>query len=325
MTLYEYDREQAADSSLCGIDEAGRGPLAGPVVAAAVILPLDVPIDGINDSKKLSPKKRETLYQQICQTAKDYSIGTATVAEIEEYNILQATFLAMRRALEGLRTRPQLVLVDGNQNPRFDCPTRLVVHGDAVSANIAAASILAKVTRDHMMIELDKQYPMYDFAKHKGYGTKRHYETLLEYGISPIHRRSFLKKFQQKNPSLSLYRGKFGEKMAYAYLRQKGYSVLARNYRSNYGEIDLIVTKGDSLLFVEVKLRDKNCNYRPCEAVTISKQKKIIQTASCFLQEHSGDWNAQFAVMEIYQTGPESCSIQLIENAFEPEEGYVFF
>lgn len=324
MTLYEYDEKQAV-SCLCGIDEAGRGPLAGPVVAAAVILPLDRPIDGLNDSKKLSAKKRDVLYNKICETAVDYSIGVATVEEIEEVNILQATFLAMRRALDGLKLSPDLVLVDGNRNPLLKFPTQLIVHGDAISANIAAASILAKVQRDRMMVKLDEKYPMYEFAKHKGYGTKLHYQRILEYGISPVHRRSFLNKFQDKNPSVSLYRGKFGEKAARGYLLKKGYEIIASNYHSEYGEIDVIAKKDDSLLFVEVKLRDESCGYRPCEAVTKSKQEKIIKTAAVFLNEFSEDLKYQFAVVEIYRTGPQTYRIQLIENAFEPEGDYVFF
>lgn len=184
---------------LCGVDEAGRGPLAGGVCAAAVILDPDRPIPGLNDSKKLTPKKREELYDQITAHALAWSVAWASEGEIDEYNILNATFLAMRRALEGLEATPDCVLVDGNRDPKFESgvPTITLVKGDGRSATVAAASILAKVTRDRAMLELDKQYPQYRFAQHKGYGTKLHYEMLAQYGVSPVHRRSFLKNLEE--------------------------------------------------------------------------------------------------------------------------------
>lgn len=180
---------------ICGVDEAGRGPLAGPVFAACVVLNPEHPIEGLNDSKKLTEKRREALFGEIIEHALDYSIAAASEAEIDEINILQATFLAMRRAYDGLTEPAALVLVDGNRDPGLGCETRLVVKGDATSASIAAASILAKVGRDRYMRELDKQYPQYAFAKHKGYGTKLHYERLDTYGISEVHRKSFLKQY----------------------------------------------------------------------------------------------------------------------------------
>ena len=192
-----YDQEVRAEgiSLLCGVDEAGRGPLAGPVFAAAVILdPGQIP-EGLNDSKKLTEKKREFLFDVICQKAVAYAVASASVEEIDRLNILQATFLAMSRAVEALAIQPQLVLVDGNAAPpQIRVPVRTVVKGDALSASIAAASILAKVSRDRKMMELDQEYPQYFFQKHKGYGTALHYEMLEQYGISPVHRRSFLKK-----------------------------------------------------------------------------------------------------------------------------------
>lgn len=197
MTNFEFDdqlRKQGA-KLLCGVDEAGRGPLAGPVFAAAVIFSPDRIPAGLNDSKKLSEKKRETLFDQICEQALAFGIAEATVEEIEEHNILQATFLAMRRAVDELSMRPDLVLIDGNRIPDgLTVPSQYVIKGDALSASIAAASILAKVSRDRVMLQLAEQYPEYEFTKHKGYGTTLHYERLMQYGISPIHRRSFLKK-----------------------------------------------------------------------------------------------------------------------------------
>lgn len=181
-------------SSLCGIDEAGRGPLAGPVCAAAVMLPPGLVLPGLNDSKKLTEKKREALYDEIVSSALHYGIAFAAVEEIEELNILGATFLAMRRAYAQLGVTPDLALVDGNRDPGLDVPTRCVVKGDATCADIAAASILAKVTRDRYMLEMAERYPMYGFEKHKGYGTAAHYAALREYGPCQIHRPSFLKK-----------------------------------------------------------------------------------------------------------------------------------
>lgn len=181
--------------NICGVDEAGRGPLAGPVCAAAVILPEHLEIPGLNDSKKLTDKKRRELFPIIQEKALAYGIGFAGQEEIDEINILQATFLAMERALGALAIRPGLVLIDGNQEKDFVLPVRTVVKGDSLSANIAAASVLAKVSRDDVMLEFARQYPEYGFDIHKGYGTKAHYAALTQYGPCPIHRRSFLKKF----------------------------------------------------------------------------------------------------------------------------------
>lgn len=193
--LYEEKAVNAGYKLVCGIDEAGRGPLAGPVYAAAVILPLGLEIDGLNDSKKISEKKREQLFDVICEKAVDYSIGIATEQEIDEINILNATFLAMHRAVEGLKTKPDYALIDGNQYPKIPfVMEETVVKGDAKVMSIAAASILAKVSRDRFMLEKSKEFPQYQFEKHKGYGTKLHYEMLKEYGPSPIHRMTFLKK-----------------------------------------------------------------------------------------------------------------------------------
>lgn len=180
---------------ICGVDEAGRGPLAGPVCAAAVILPEGLEIPGLTDSKKLTDKKRRELYPLIQEQAISYGIGFASEKEIDEINILQATFLAMQRALDQLEVKPDLALIDGNREKDFGIPVKTVVKGDSLSMNIAAASILAKVTRDDLMMLLAEEYPQYGFEIHKGYGTKAHYAALTEYGPSPIHRRSFLKKF----------------------------------------------------------------------------------------------------------------------------------
>ena len=181
---------------LCGVDEAGRGPLAGPVCAAAVILPRDIIISGLGDSKAISEKRREVLYDDIISAAISYGIAFASVAEIEEMNILNATFLAMNRAIGALNPKPGLALIDGNQSRGIEFPCRTFVKGDANCALIAAASILAKVTRDRHMRALAEEYPEYGFEKHKGYGTASHYEAIQKYGMTPVHRMSFLKKLR---------------------------------------------------------------------------------------------------------------------------------
>lgn len=189
----EFELENEGYPVVCGVDEAGRGPLCGPVVAAAVILPKGLYLEGLNDSKKLTEKKRELLFDQICENAIAYAIAESSVAEINETNILEATLLAMRRAISALNVKPDMALIDGNISRDFDLPARAVIHGDAISPSIAAASILAKVTRDRACIELDKAYPQYEIAKHKGYGTKVHMEALKKYGPSPIHRTKFIR------------------------------------------------------------------------------------------------------------------------------------
>ena len=194
--LWELENEIYAEgyNLICGVDEAGRGPLAGPVYAAAVVLPRDAVIEGLNDSKKLTEKRREALFDVITERALTYGIASASVEEIEELNILNATFLAMNRAIAKLDPAPELALIDGNRSTGIAMPSRCVVKGDSRCADIAAASILAKVSRDRYMLTLAEKYPQYHFEQHKGYGTKLHYEALREYGPSPEHRPSFLRK-----------------------------------------------------------------------------------------------------------------------------------
>ena len=195
---YEKEAFSLGYTNICGVDEAGRGPLAGPVCAAAVILPRNHIIENVNDSKKLSEKKREILFDVIKNQALSYSIAFATVEEIENLNILEATMLAMKRAVKGLNITPDFVMVDGNKCPEIDIKCESIVKGDANSMSIAAASILAKVSRDRLCYEYAKQYPQYSFDKHKGYGTKLHIEMIRKYGPCPIHRKSFLKKILSK-------------------------------------------------------------------------------------------------------------------------------
>lgn len=194
MWQFEDEVAQKGYKLICGVDEAGRGPLAGPVCAAAVILPPHIEIPGLNDSKKLTDKKRRELFPVICQQALAYGIAFSDEKEIDEINILQATFLAMKRAVDTLNIKPDYILVDGNKLPAFEVPAQYVIKGDSLSASIAAASVLAKVTRDDLMLKMGDEYPGYGFEIHKGYGTKAHYEALANLGVCPIHRKTFLKK-----------------------------------------------------------------------------------------------------------------------------------
>lgn len=200
--MLEYKLEQELHEQgfqyVCGVDEAGRGPLCGPVVAAACILPDGFVLEGLNDSKKLTPKKRDMLFDLIRENAIAYCIAEASVEEIDQLNILEADLLAMRRAIDGLSVPADIALIDGNISRDFQIPAKAVIHGDAISPNIAAASILAKVTRDRQCEELDRMYPQYGIAKHKGYGTKAHMEALRQYGPSPIHRKQFIRFLGKK-------------------------------------------------------------------------------------------------------------------------------
>ena len=208
MTMLDYDFEkQFIDGGyniICGCDEAGRGPLAGPVVAAACILPEGVIIEGLDDSKKLTEKKREKLFDVIKEKAVSYCIAMCTPEEIDEYNILEASLLAMRRAIDGLSVKPDLALIDGNIDRGFQIPAKAVIGGDATSQSIAAASILAKVERDRLCVELDEQYPQYGIKKHKGYPTPAHKLAVYEFGPSPIHRKSFLSFLERDKEKLAL-------------------------------------------------------------------------------------------------------------------------
>ncbi len=202
MLKYNLEQElhEQGYSLVCGVDEAGRGPLCGPVVAAAVILPDGLYLEGLNDSKKLTEKKREKLFDEICKAAVAYAIAEGSVEEINQTNILEATLGAMRKAIASLPVQPNFALIDGNVSRDFPLPAKAVIHGDAISPSIAAASILAKVTRDRMCVELDRQYPMYGIAKHKGYGTKDHMAALRTYGPAPIYRTKFI-RFLEQDPS----------------------------------------------------------------------------------------------------------------------------
>ena len=304
---------------ICGVDEAGRGPLAGPVVAAAVILPAEV-VAGIGDSKKLSEKKRLALLPVIMEKAL-VGIGIATHEEIDEINILQATFLAMRRAVDDLCQRPDMALVDGNADPHLGIPTRAIVGGDAQSASIGAASIVAKCTRDRMMCEAGELYREYNFAKHKGYPTKEHYAAIAEHGLCPVHRRSFIKA--RDLPPGASARGSRGEDYAAQKLKEMDFTLLVRNYRTKLGEIDIVAMRDDVIAFIEVKTRIEDYRVSPGEAVSIAKQRKLIKAAERYLLDNNCDLRPRFDVFEIltYDTTDFNVlSYNLIEGAFDVNE-----
>ncbi|MDR2656007.1 MAG: ribonuclease HII [Oscillospiraceae bacterium] len=311
--LYYYENSYHSQGfgDICGIDEAGRGPLAGPVFAAAVILG-DEKIEGLDDSKKLSEEKREALFDKITRNASAYAVAFCNEKEIDKINILQASLEAMRRAAGGLSVKPSLALVDGDQNPKLDVKTVCIVGGDAKSASVAAASILAKVSRDRYMTVLDQKYPGYGFAKHKGYPTKEHYKKLDELGVSEIHRKTFLKKYEAARI------GRAGENFAARYLEKQGFNILARNWRCPYGEIDVIAENGEFLAFVEVKSRSEIFQALPCEAVDEKKRRKIILAATAYLSERESALQPRFDIMEII-VNPETGKIykyRYIENSF---------
>ena len=322
MGFWEYERRfiESGCTSVCGIDEAGRGPLAGPVFAASVVLPFGIDIPYLNDSKKLSEKLREKLFDEIIEAATDYGIGSADNTEIDGLNILKATFLAMNRAVDALSKSPDIALIDGNRDPFVKCRSQLITGGDGKSASIAAASILAKVSRDRHMLELAERYPQYAFEKHKGYGTKLHYEKLIEFGPSDVHRSSFLKKLRKEKGEGrvdSRMRGKIGEAHALEYLKNLNYSTVAKAFRSPFGEIDLIVENSEYVVFVEVKMRKNDRFAAAREHVGKEKQRKLTATANIWLSTHRTKLQPRFDVIEIYL--PDELStpeINHIENAF---------
>ena len=294
---FELDAVRAAGGHgpVCGIDEAGRGPLAGPVAAAAVILPEDLVLPWLNDSKKVTQKRRELFYHQITEQALAWAVVMVSPERIDEINILQATYEAMRGAVSRLSVRPGVLVNDAVTIPDMDILQVPVIKGDARCISVAAASILAKVTRDAYMEEMDRQYPVYGFAGHKGYGTKAHCAAILQNGPCPIHRMSFLgkilagssweKKYPQddeNNPS-ARETGRIGEEEAVRFLEKKGVRILERNFRSRQGEIDIIAAQDEMIIFAEVKYRRDLHFGDPAEAVGPAKQKSICKTALYYL------------------------------------------
>jgi ribonuclease HII len=319
---------------IVGIDEAGRGPLAGPVVAACVALPFEADLPGLRDSKTLTAAQRERAYQAILARAEAVGVGVVDVETIDALNILGATHQAMRRALQALPIRPDVALIDGLPVQPFPVPQIALVKGDARSASVAAASIVAKVTRDRLMLEYDAAYPQYGFASHKGYPTPEHLALLEKFGPSPIHRRSFapVMRLLQAGSERSLFAaeagepqegddrygvGVSGETVAAAHLRRQGWEVLTTRYRCPDGEIDIVAREGQTLVFVEVKTRRSRAFGVPREAVSLRKRARITAAAQVYLAEHGlAETSCRFDVAEVL-IGPDGLAkVNLIRNAF---------
>ena len=299
-----YEKEYSDCTYICGIDEVGRGPFAGPVVAGAVILPKDDPILYLNDSKKLSEKKREALYDEIMERAVATGIGIVSPARIDEINILQATYEAMRMAIGNLKVEPDLLLNDAVTIPGVDIRQVPIIKGDAQSVSIAAASIIAKVTRDRLMVEYDAVMPGYDFAANKGYGTKKHIEGMNGRTMAGDTGR------ERKNNRET---GSHYERLAGAYLEQEGYEILEYNYRCKTGEIDIIAREAGYLVFCEVKYRASDKKGHPAEAVNPAKQRTISKSALCYMTVNGIDEvPCRFDVVSI-----ENHKVILYRNAFD--------
>ncbi|MBR5123305.1 MAG: ribonuclease HII [Anaerotignum sp.] len=283
---YERGLWEAGYDLVAGIDEVGRGPLAGPVVAAAVILPKECKIEGVNDSKKLSAKKREELYDIILEKAVSYGIGIVSNERIDEINILQATYEAMREALSQLKPKADYILADAVTIPMVSTPQRGIVKGDAKSMSIGAASIVAKVYRDRMMEAYDEVYPGYGFASNKGYGAAEHLEGIRKQGITPIHRKTFVKNFLPQDGETTSDKGHRGEALAAKQMEKMGYEILKRNYYALKGEIDIIAKKDNYIVFTEVKYRQNEEMGTPAEAVDYKKQQNIIRAAKVYMAEN---------------------------------------
>jgi ribonuclease HII len=318
MSFYEEEAYSSGTTYVAGIDEAGRGPLAGPVVASCVILDPTKPIYRINDSKKLSEKAREEIYSEIMEKAIAVGIGIVDEKEIDDINILNATKKAMVIAVNDLKVSPQLLLVDAVELDEISIEQKTLTKGDSLSVSIAAASIIAKVTRDRILIEMDKKYPVYGFKKHKGYGTKEHIDAIKKFGICPIHRLSFTKKYASSHIIL----GKNGEELAAKYLSQNGYQILERNFRlGKLGEIDIIAKHKEFVCFIEVKTRSGNSYGAPSEAVNQKKQHTIRKLAWTYLKKMNLQDNfIRFDIVEVIGNSKEGNfaveSINLLENAF---------
>ena len=291
MAAVEADLRDAGFASVAGVDEAGRGPLAGPVVAAACVLPPDETFYGLNDSKKMTPRRRDVLYEQLCEKAV-FAVGIVSPNVIDRINILQATCQAMRQAVAKLASPPDYVLFDALIPSGFQLPARAILKGDANVNAIAAASILAKVTRDRLMIEFDERYPEYGFAAHKGYGTRHHVNAIRTFGPCPIHRHSFLGNIlpEDKRIPPHLQAGEKAEQFVAQQLQAQGYEILDARYAiTGYGELDIVCRKNKVLYFVEVKARTEAASVfgDSADAIDRGKRERIKIAAACYLERYN--------------------------------------
>lgn len=316
---YERGLWEAGYDLVAGIDEVGRGPLAGPVVAAAVILPKECKIEGVNDSKKLSAKKREELYDIILEKAVSYGIGVVSNERIDEINILQATYEAMREALSQLKPKADYILADAVTIPMVSTPQRGIVKGDAKSMSIGAASIVAKVYRDRMMEAYEEVYPGYGFASNKGYGAAEHIEGIRKQGITPIHRKTFVKNFLPQDGDTATDKGHRGEVLAAKQMEKMGYEILERNFHALKGEIDIIAKKDNVIVFTEVKYRKNEEMGTPAEAVNHWKQQHIIRAAKAYIAQKclmEMGYDFRFDVAEVL-TSEGKTYFRYTEDAFQ--------
>lgn len=316
---YERGLWEAGYDLVAGIDEVGRGPLAGPVVAAAVILPKECKIEGVNDSKKLSAKKREELYDIILEKAVSYGIGVVSNERIDEINILQATYEAMREALSQLKPKADYILADAVTIPMVSTPQRGIVKGDAKSMSIGAASIVAKVYRDRMMEAYEEVYPGYGFASNKGYGAAEHIEGIRKQGITPIHRKTFVKNFLPQDGDTAADKGHRGEVLAAKQMEKMGYEILERNFHALKGEIDIIAKKDNVIVFTEVKYRKNEKMGTPAEAVNHWKQQHIIRAAKAYIAQKclmEMGYDFRFDVAEVL-TSDGKTYFRYTEDAFQ--------
>jgi len=325
-----HEAMEAGYAAVAGVDEAGRGPLAGPVVAAAVVLPPDRELPGLADSKRLTPRQRQAMDALVRETALAHVVAVASASEVDSLNILRATHLAMRRALDALRPPADFAIVDGLPVRGLPVPHRAVVAGDARCAPVAAASVLAKVARDRMMVELDARWPGYGWARNKGYAAPEHLAALRRLGPCPEHRRSFA-PVQRAGDQLQLplgapaapgeetryARGLEGERIAEAHLTASGWEIVARRYRAGGGEIDLVARRDGLVAFCEVKT-GRGADSTPSEAVDVRKRERLTLAAEAFVAERGEpERGCRFDVIEV-RTGPDGRAYVLVhEGAFE--------
>ena len=321
MLEYEQKHWSSGKEYIAGIDEAGRGPLAGPVVSSAVILPHDIELPEVNDSKKISEKKRERLYDEINDAALAVGVGIVHEEEIDEKNILQGTYQAMRQSIGQLSVKPDILLVDGNKADIKHYEQESIIDGDQKSLSIAAASIIAKVTRDRMMRQYDIVFPQYGFAKHKGYGTKQHMEAIISRKASPIHRKSF-NPVSNHLPSFAYYKrnhliGKLGEQLVACQMIRNGHEIMETNYNvPKVGEIDIISQEKDILVFTDVKTQTAGTEWGDCRSqVDEKKSDRVMNAVQHYMDENELDFDFRFDIGKVV-LGKGKPEIRILEEEF---------